>query len=209
MKSQHPKRPSWLRTALLVAVGLGSFVAVYWATTAWEAHRMQRFRQEQYRQTYHRAKAELATAEQEFERFYALPDAALSSFELGHYSDADAYARELLALVPRYRQDWNYGNAVHDGHVVLGRLALQAGDREAAIQHLSAAAQTPGSPQLNSFGPNMTLARDLLLAGEEGAVRRYFEQVEAFWDMGRGRLNEWRAAVDAGEIPDFGSNLLY
>ena len=170
---------------------------------------MDRFYQEQYRQTHHRAKAELAAAKQESERFYALPDAGLSAFELGHDAEAEAYARELLALASRYRQVWNYGNALHDGHVILGRLALQAGNREAAIQHLSAAAQTPGSPQLNSFGPNMTLVRDLLLAGEEGAVLRYFDRVETFWQMDRGRLDEWRAAIDAGDMPDFGSNLLY
>lgn len=73
----------------------------------------------------------------------------------------------------------------------------------------AAAGDTPGSPQLNSFGPNMTLARDLLQRGETAPVLAYFEQVRRFWKMGGGRLDAWSAAVEAGRIPDFGGNLLY
>ena len=40
-----------------------------------------------------------------------------------------------------------------------------AGDSLAAGKYLVEAAHTPGSPQLNSFGPNVTLAKELLEMG--------------------------------------------
>lgn len=74
---------------------------------------------------------------------------------------------------------------------------------------LRAAGETPGSPQLNSFGPNMTLAKDLLERGERDAVLAYFEACRVFWKMGGNSLDAWRQDVEAGRIPNFGANLRY
>jgi hypothetical protein len=49
--------------------------------------------------------------------------------------------------------------------MVLGQVALRRGDAKKAASFLLAAGKTWGSPQLNSFGPNMPLANDLLAAG--------------------------------------------
>ena len=62
----------------------------------------------------------------------------------------------------KIKSDWNYGNALHKGNIVLGRIALERGDIAGAKEHLLAAGQTPGSPQVGSFGPNTTLAKELL-----------------------------------------------
>jgi hypothetical protein len=88
----------------------------------------------------------------------------------GSRETARSRAQKLLALAEANRNDWNYGNAVHDGHVVLGQVALAFGDVDTAKSELLAAGRTPGSPQLNSFGPNMRLASDLLDAGEGDVV---------------------------------------
>ena len=69
----------------------------------------------------------LATASREEEKFYALNDAAKQSYELGKVEDARKYANELLALAPKFLKDWNYGNAIQDGNLVLGRIALKEG----------------------------------------------------------------------------------
>ena len=79
--------------------------------------------------------------------------------------EAEAITRQMLASTPT--TNWNYGNVVYDAHSVLGRIALRHGDRETARKELRAAGRTPGSPQLNSFGPQFTLARELLQHGEQ------------------------------------------
>jgi len=69
-----------------------------------------------------RASEKLAEAKTDRERFYALNDAAKQSFVLGRTEDARNYASNLLALLPQFPNDWNYGNAVQDGNLVLGRI---------------------------------------------------------------------------------------
>jgi tetratricopeptide (TPR) repeat protein len=137
-----------------------------------------------------------------------LSSVAKVALEAGEVAKARGYAEELLKKAGAPNQgNWNYGNAVHHGHVVLGRLALREGDVKKAREHLLAAGKTPGSPQLNSFGPNMTLAKELLKKGERQAVLEYFELCGKFWK--RDQLESWSKEVRAGRIPDFGANLNY
>jgi hypothetical protein len=93
--------------------------------------------------------------------------------------------------------------------MVLGRVALRKGDVEAAKRELIEAGRTPGSPQLNSFGPNMSLAKDLLERKETDTVVAYFELCGKFWKMEQGNLRRWGVLAKAGEMPDFGPNLVY
>ena len=145
----------------------------------------------------------------EAERFYLLTDLAKAAVEAGDVQKAREYATELLDRAARRKNNWHYGNAVHDGNVVLGRVALRSGDLEKAKEHLLTAGRTPGSPQLNSFGPNMTLAKELLQQGEKEAVIEYFRLCANFWEMGSDPLEDWTSAVEAGDIPDFRANLEY
>ncbi len=71
------------------------------------------------------------------------------------------------------------------------------------------AGDTPGSPQLDSFGPNMTLAKELLEKGDQQTVLQYLTLCGKFWKMDNGRLARWSETIRAGKIPDFGSNLDY
>ena len=126
-----------------------------------------------------------------------------NQLDRGRLERAAVLANELLALSASYEDDWNYGNAVHHGHLILGRVALREGDTDAAKRHLFAAGRTPGSPQLDSFGPNMILAKELLAAGETEAVLKYLQLCGAFWTMGEPRLRRLAALVRDGRIPDF------
>ena len=119
---------------------------------------------------------------------------------------AKEYAERMLI---RNRPGWNSGNDIHHGNVILGRIALEVGDVEKAKEHLIEAGKTPGSPQLDSFGPNMTLAKELLEKGEKDVVLRYFELCSTFWELGRDRLDNWSDLVKDGKIPNFGPNLNY
>ncbi len=142
------------------------------------------------------------------QRYYALADLAKAEVHRSA-SQARIFAKELLHLSTVEPKDWNYGNAVHFGNMVLGQVALREGDIDKAEDYLLKSGATEGSPQLNSFGPNMTLAKELLEANRPDAVLEYFDLCAKFWKLSRGRLDEWRQQVNLGEIPDFGANLRY
>ncbi|MEM7353461.1 MAG: RNA polymerase subunit sigma-24 [Acidobacteriota bacterium] len=143
------------------------------------------------------------------DRWANLVNVAKAAFEAGEHDKARSYANELLADAPGQEQSWNYGNAIHHGNLILGRLALLSGDTPRASDYLLAAGRTPGSPQLNSFGPNMILAKELLEAGEQAAVLQYFELCGNFWTLHSGRLEAWAESIADGEAPIFGANLAY
>lgn len=155
------------------------------------------------------ALAQVRDARSDTEKFYALGDAAKQAFIAGQVDEARKYADELLRLAPQFERDWNYGNAIHNGNMVLGRIALREGRIDDAKQFLLKAGATPGSPQLDSFGPNVSLAKDLLEKGERDVVLQYFELVRKFWELENGRLDQWAGQVRAGKMPGFGPNLVY
>jgi hypothetical protein len=156
-----------------------------------------------------RATKNLAGDETQASRFYALNGAAKQSFVAGKTEEARKDAQELMALLPKFQGNWNYGNAVQDANLVLGRIAVKEGHVDEAKRCLIVAGNSPGSPQMNSFGPNMSLAKDLLEKGERKAVLEYFELCRKFWKMDNGRLSDWSQEVKAGKVPDFGANLVY
>jgi len=151
----------------------------------------------------------LAVATNDLERFYPLCDAAKDSFDIGAYTNAENYAKELLVLAPKFTSNWNYGNAIHDGNMVLGRIALKEGRIDDAKARLLAAANTTGSPTLNSFGPNVSLAKDLLEKGETDTALEYFNCCRKFWRGDFGKLDQWTKDIKEGRAPDFGANLVY
>jgi len=141
--------------------------------------------------------------------FYQLADVAKKAFNAGEIDKARVYSKQLLQMARQYPKDWNYGNAIFYGNFVLGRIAIQQGNVKQAGEYLLAAGATVGSPQLDSFGPNMTLAKELLEKGQSDVVLQYFALCEKFWEDGRHKLDDWNSAVRGGEIPDFGPNLNY
>jgi tetratricopeptide (TPR) repeat protein len=156
-----------------------------------------------------RANKDLTAASTEEKRFYALDDAAKENFNVGKIEDADNYAKELLKLAPSFQGNWNYGNAIQDGNLVLGRIAVRDGQIEVAKKYLLEAGKSPGSPTMDSFGPSMSLAKDLLEKGERDTVLQYFELCRKFWKDDYGKLDQWSDKVKAGKIPHFGVNLVY
>lgn len=145
-------------------------------------------------------------------RLHALPALARSAFDASEFEQAANYASELLTLtnstdLPEFFR--NDGDAIHQGNLVLGRVALEMGDIDRAKRHLLASGRTKGSPSLCSFGPNMSLAKDLLERGEREVVLEYFELCSRFWESHADRLDAWAKETEEGKIPDFGANLRY
>jgi len=138
------------------------------------------------------ARGDLSVATNEIERFYALGDAARNALKEGKVKEAKALATELARMTPKYRV-------------------------EKAKKHLLASANSKGSPQLNSFGPNFKLAGKLAEKGEYKTVLRFLAQVKMFWanpndrreanskhvaGMHLQQLDSWRKQLQAGKVPD-------
>ena len=141
--------------------------------------------------------------------FRGLPEEVKSQFNAGNLEAARKRALEGLALAPEYRNDWSYGNVIHDCNMVLGRIAVREGKLQDAKQYLHKAGETPGSCNLGSFGPNMSLAKDLLEKGEWDAVLEYFAACRKFGSLYllASKLDRWTQAARAKQIPEFGANL--
>ncbi len=137
-----------------------------------------------------------------------LPRMARAAFAANEFALAESLANEALEAA-RHGIFWWTGDAIHQGNIVLGRLALRESKPDAAKRYLLAAGRTPGSGNLGSLGPNMALAKELLDLGETATVLEYLESCTQFWIGNRGKLAEWLALVRAGLKPDFGPNLGY
>lgn len=158
--------------------------------------------------------AERALAQ--FERAYELSDElrrgdllkylGTTAFNAGAFEKAMQYAESMLQ---GNRPGWDRGNRIHYGNITLGRIALLEGNIDEARLRLVAAGKTPGSPQLNSFGPDMTLASELLQQGESEVVLEYLSLCSKFWKLDRGRLEAWISHVKDGETPGFGGSLRF
>ena len=53
-----------------------------------------------------------------------------------------AYSKQLLEMARHYPNEWNYGNAIFSGNLVLGRVASREEDVAQAGEYLLAAAGT-------------------------------------------------------------------
>lgn len=131
---------------------------------------------------------------------------AKAAFKAKRYDLASTHARSMLLEFEAEGGNGD-GDLFHQGHTILGRIALLQGDVDQAKEHLLASGRTPGSPVLGSFGPTMVLALELLGRDEFGVVGEYLALCSDFWP--KDELDAWRTTVAAGEIPDFGSNLVY
>ena len=135
-----------------------------------------------------------------------LIDLARAAFKSGEQAKAREFAE---AALKNDGEGWNQGNRMHHGHITLGKIALAEENIEEAKFRLIAAATTNGSPQLGSFGPDMTLAKDLLDAGEKEVVLQYFKLCSNFWESGQEQLKDWTVLVNGGRTPDFSGSPPY
>ena len=148
-----------------------------------------------------------AAAELRWAKDLAKGQAAKKSFNAGDLREAERLAREILG---GERNPIDTGRPLHDAHMVLGRIALQEGRVDEAVASLlTAARDNRGDPSMSSFGPNVSLAKDLLDHGKSEAVLQYLELCRRFWKSGPKYLDAWTAAIRAGGTPDFGPNLRY
>jgi tetratricopeptide (TPR) repeat protein len=156
----------------------------------------------------------LTLADIDEEKLMLIPELAKNAFNSGDFKKASKYAKEALALAEQSIKaegdtNWYHWDIFHGANIVLGRIALSSWEMEAAREHLLAAGNVKSTPTLSSFGPTMTLAKELLEQGESAVVLKYLRLCRNFWEHDMGQLDEWIYIVERGEIPNFGPNLNY
>ena len=86
-----------------------------------------------------------------------LTDLPTMAFDAGDIGKARAYAERLLNELGTDCNDWNYGNAVHKGNLILGRIAVRERRLADAVTLLRASGETPGSGWTDCLGPTCRL----------------------------------------------------
>jgi hypothetical protein len=162
----------------------------------------------------------------EWYRFGRLPYAAKAALEAGDNVKAAQYANEALTFIDahpfpvpnehtatgqeRLRRMY-VETCKFYCNLVLGRLAILDGNIDRAAIYLIAAGKTEGDGVLHTFGPNMSLARELLKRGKQEVVLTFLDECKTFWktEYSSPFLDDWIAVVKAGGMPTFGGNLYH
>lgn len=142
----------------------------------------------------------IALAEDAFTSQSLLAKVAEAAIFAEDHARAESAAIAVLQGAPRFADTWAYGNFLHEGHIVLGQVALARGALPLASRHLRWAGATPGSPQLGSFGPDLVLASELLARGVRDEVIGYLVDCKKFWEsLDVRQLDTWCTRIRAGE----------
>ena len=98
--------------------------------------------------------------------------------------------------------DCDGGQSIHIGNLILGHIALSAGNIAEAKRRLLAAGKMPGVQ--HSFNANMSLAQELIEKNERGVVLEYLDLCAKSWNADPNNLQIWKTLVKKGGFPDFG-----
>ncbi len=138
----------------------------------------------------------------DWQQMSVLPNLANAACEAREDAAAEKYARRLLELAEANPKTGNHEDLVHAALTVLGRVALDRGDKQQARERLLESARVKTSPALGTTGPKMTLAQDLVEAGEREAVLQYLDLCRAFWTYDQGKIDHYMKLLKAAGAPD-------
>ncbi|HML18625.1 MAG TPA: TlpA disulfide reductase family protein [Bryobacteraceae bacterium] len=126
-----------------------------------------------------------------------LNDRMEAEFDAGDSAAAGKDAEQLLDIITVNPTAGNFDQMIHAAETMLGRVKLAQGNRAEAKHHLmeSAKVKLPGAPK-------MTLAQDLVDAGERDAVLEYLEACRAFWKFDEGRIDHAEKLIRTQSKPD-------
>ena len=113
------------------------------------------------------------------------------------------YARDLLALAPKFKNDPHYGDAIFEGNVVLSINAYREGDLKSAVRYLETATEAPPMSADAQFGFSIAarLVNYLLKAGERDSVATFLEKAAAMNAPRKEQLLKDATAIRAGRMP--------
>lgn len=143
--------------------------------------------------------------------------------ELGDSLSANSIAKSVMLagemqdiineLVSRREYISRYALGHYMINDALGRAAFLRGDYQSAAGYLLSAAQPPPGADdivdLDYFGPNLWLARQLLGAGKNDVVLKFLETCrQSIWPHDNEKVDPWIAAIKAGKHTDLAPNSL-
>ena len=114
----------------------------------------------------------------------------LRAYDDGDYEQVLKDGQNLLKLPQRYSEHFWYGDLLHSANIAMGKSSLAMGKVRQAEKYLLDSVSDKYirsskvgtfSPVLDSFGPDTTLAYELLKRGRVKTVIKYFEQTKKFW----------------------------
>jgi hypothetical protein len=144
---------------------------------------------------------EMSTPTNDAEKGYHLQKLAKAAIGAHELAKARLYGTQLVERARGGEFGPESGNALHHGNLILGRLAFKAGDVEEAKRFLLESAKVPGTPQLESFGPDLALAKELLAEGQQETVIQFLILCGNFWQSPQHELDQWIYAIRQGKNP--------
>jgi len=150
--------------------------------------------------------SEAETVEDQADAYLEL---ATARFDSGEFEESRVFLDRLMELPEEIEGDYDPLYYRSRARMLEGRLSLKEGDLATAKRYLIEAATGDGSAVMSFFGPNMSLAHDLLGLGECDTVLDYFAACRKFWTEGQDELDIWEMYVRAGRVPDFGVHLKF
>ncbi len=147
---------------------------------------------------------------QDQEFYVKIAKACADAYRSGDHAELRTRLDEWLDFTIENHPE-QYGDAVYMDHTYRGLLALDAGDLATARLELLKSGKAPSSPVLKSFGPNLSLGKRMLEAGEKETVLKFLDLCKSFWVLPLRLMHipRWKKSIEAGEPPNFGGNLYY
>jgi len=145
------------------------------------------------------------------ERFINLNSLIYESYMSKDLLKVQELLLEYQNIAVQYKGHWNYGNAIHVSNIFLGLIAVEENNIAKAKEYLINSGLIKGSPQINSFGPNMILAKVLLEKGETEVVLKYIDLSKKYWNffVRFFYLRKWKKKIRNNQNPNFRSHLIY
>jgi tetratricopeptide (TPR) repeat protein len=116
----------------------------------------------------------------------------------GNFADSKIFTLQLDEHKDSF-DDETQGGILHEYHTMIGRHMLRDGHPEEAKKHLLLSIDVEPTSVMKSFGPNMSLALDLLMEGEKETVITYLDGCTEFWKKEPVQL--WKAKIRNNKMP--------
>jgi hypothetical protein len=129
---------------------------------------------------------------------------AIAAFEAGFPDEAASFSEELLTMTATTSDGMPSGATRIDDDIyvandLLGKLALERGELEAAEAYLTSASEGRTSVRMR-WWPDLDLANGLIAQGRSKAVLIYLSRLRQTWRFGQRLVDDWMEILDRDEL---------